>query len=204
MERAEALVKLQELIGQDLHCLAQQYGVTVVSQSGHVNKGWAGHVCEHFLGLPINSSQSPNFGSWELKSIPLKRLKNGQLTFKETMAITAIDPWEVARTPFEQSHLHAKLRKAIVVARIVGKDFSQPTCVHSVTTIDLDGDTFEQVKRDYEEVQACLNDSTRGFDALTGRMGFYIQPRTKGTGHGSKSRAFYARKNFLKKYISLN
>jgi len=32
-------------------------------------------------------------------------------------------------------------------------------------------------------------------------MGVYIQPRTKGIGHGSKTRAFYARKNLLKKII---
>jgi hypothetical protein len=36
---------------------------------------------------------------------------------------------------------------------------------------------------------------------LSGRMGVLIQPRTKGPGHGSTSRAFYARKEFLKRYV---
>jgi len=44
------------------------------------NKGWAGHVLERYLGLPINSAQSPNFGSWELKIVPLNRLANGTVT----------------------------------------------------------------------------------------------------------------------------
>ncbi len=39
----------------------------------------------------------------------------------------------------------------------------------------------------------------QGFSALTGRMGVFIQPRTKGAGHGSTTRAFYARASFLKK-----
>lgn len=203
MERSEAIRKLKELEGQDLHILAKQYGVTVALPTGKVNKGWAGHVCERFLGLPINSAQSPNFGSWELKSIPLKKLASGMLAFKETMAITMIDPYHVQRTPFAESHLLAKLRKAVIVARIVGKSYAEPTFVHSVTQIDLSGDLYNAVEADYEAVRQCLNDPNRGFVCLTGSMGKFIQPRTKGAGHGSITRAFYARPLFLSQFIKL-
>ena len=204
MERSDALKKLKELEGVDLHSLAKKFEVTVLSANGKVNKGWAGHVCERFLGIPINSAQSPNFGSWELKSVSLKRLKNGKLQFKETMAITMIDPYHVARTSFEDSHLLAKLKKAVCVARIVGANYSEPSYVYSVTTLDLSGDLYEAVKMDYKMVQECLNDPKMGFKALTGKMGLYIQPRTKGKGHGSTSRAFYARKKFLARLIKLS
>ncbi len=90
MERTETcLTKLPDLVGKELHDLAKKYGVTVY-RDGKVNKGWAGRIFERHLQLPINSAQSPNFGSWELKSIQLKYKKNGELTFKETMAITMI------------------------------------------------------------------------------------------------------------------
>jgi DNA mismatch repair protein MutH len=204
MERNEAATRLKQLEGQDLHSLAAQYGITVCSPSGTVNKGWAGHVCERFLDLPLNSAQSPNFGSWELKSIPLKHLVSGKLAFKETMAITMIDPYHVKRTPFAESHLLAKLRKAVIVARIVGASYAEPTFVHSVTEIELAGNLYNEVETDYELVRACLNDAKRGFAALTGKMGKYIQPRTKGAGHGSTSRAFYARPEFLRQFITLN
>lgn len=203
MEREDALIKLRQLIGQDLHSLAETYEVTVRTPTGSVNKGWAGHVCERYLGIPINSSQSPNFGSWELKSIPLKIARSGELKFKETMAITMIDAYQVARTPFEDSHLLSKLKKAVCVARIVGSSVDEPTYIHSVNIIDLHGELYEAVKRDYELVQDCLKDPKRGFDYLTGTMGIYIQPRTKGAGHGSKSRAFYARPFFLEQFIKL-
>jgi len=203
MERHEAAARLKALEGQDLHALAAQYGITVATPSGTVNKGWAGHVCERFLGLPLNSAQSPNFGSWELKSIPLKRLASGKLAFKETMAITMIDPYHVARTPFADSHLLTKLRKAVIVARIVGPSYAEPTFVHSVTRVELVGELYEAVEADYELVRTCLNDPKRGFSALTGKMGRYIQPRTKGAGHGSTSRAFHARPDFLKQFILL-
>lgn len=38
---------------------------------------------------------------------------------------------------------------------------------------------------------------TSGFSSLTGKMGILVQPRTKGAGHGSISRAFYARTTFV-------
>lgn len=203
MEREDALIKLRQLIGVNLHDLAKEYQVTVCTPTGTTNKGWAGHVCERHLGIPMNSSQSPNFGSWELKSIPLKTGRNGELKFKETMAITMIDAYQVARTPFENSHLLSKLKKAVCVARIVGDSVNEPTYIHSVNMIDLRGELYEEIKRDYEIVQTCLNDPSRGFSFLTGTMGTYVQPRTKGAGHGSTSRAFYARINFLAHFIRL-
>ena len=206
MEREEALVRLRELSGQNLHSLAACYEVTVCTDSGSVNKGWAGHVCERYLGIPINSAQSPNFGSWELKSIPLKLNRFGKFAFKETMAITMIDPYQVARTKFADSHLLAKLRKAVCVVRTVGDVYHQPSFIHSVVTIDIDLDSelYYAVERDYETVRECLLDPLRGFSHLTGSMGVYIQPRTKGAGHGSVSRAFYARPLFLSKFVELN
>jgi len=202
MERAEAIRKLKQLVGKELHELARQHNVTIY-RDAKVNKGWAGHVCERHLELPINSAQSPNFGSWELKSIPLKRKKSGELAFKETMAITMIDPVNVCQKEFEESHLLAKLKKIVVVARTVGKHVDEPSYLHSVVEFDLHGELYDAVKADYDLVRKTLLDPNKGFNALTGKMGHYIQPRTKGAGHGSTSRAFYARPRFLAKFVKL-
>jgi DNA mismatch repair protein MutH len=202
MERKEAIEELKKLVGKELHELAHEYNVTIY-RNGRVNKGWAGHVFERYLKLPLNSAQSPNFGSWELKSIPLKYKKNGILTFKETMAITMIDPVNVCQKEFRDSHLLAKLRKAIVIARIVGDSIDEPSYIHSVVEFDLQGELYNTVKADYDRVRQTLFDPQKGFDSLTGKMGLYIQPRTKGAGHGTTSRAFYARPRFLGKFIKL-
>ena len=225
MKRQEAIEKLKELIGKDLHELAKKYGVTIY-KNGKVNKGWAGHVFERHLQIPINSSQSPNFGSWELKSVPLKYNKNGKIAFKETMAITMIDPINVCQKEFEDSHLLEKLKKALIVARTVGSHVDDPTYIHSVTEFSLSGKLYKAVKADYDLVRNALlgnskaldtqklmvaspqvkyigNEAQKNFHKLTGKMGVYIQPRTKGQGHGSTSRAFYARKGFLAEFINL-
>ena len=120
------------------------------------------------------------------------------------MAITMIDPWEVSNKSFEDSHLFQKLQKALIVTRIVGDKVEDPSTFYSVCELDLEGKILETVKRDYDMIRATIRDPKRGFDSLTGRMGTYIQPRTKGRGHGSTSRAFYARKAFLERFVDLD
>ena len=78
MERLDAIEKLRTLVGIDLRPLADVHQVTVW-KDGKKNKGWAGHTLERFLGLPINSAQSPNFGSWELKQVQLVAKRDGML-----------------------------------------------------------------------------------------------------------------------------
>ncbi len=201
MEREIAKQQLEQIIGKDLVTLASEFEVTVF-RDGKPNKGWAGHVIERYLGLPLNSSQSPNFGSWELKSISLKMLKNGNLSIKETMAITMIDPYNVIKTPFEESHLLLKLKKILIVSRI-WVDKSEPSSlVYGIHKFDIGNkEIYHQIKEDYELVRNTI--IHEGFDKLSGKMGTFIQPRTKGAGHGSTSRAFYARTSFLKNVIKL-
>ena len=198
MEREDALARIQSLVGKDLRPLAEQHGVTVW-QGEKLNKGWVGHTMERFLGLPLNSAQSPNFGSWELKVIPvvrrIRRARDGY-RIKETMAITMIDCVEVKSTKFEDSHLLRKLRKLVVVARTFEDPSESHAYLHAASHFDLDDpETYRLVKADYDEVQSVI--CTQGFDALSGSMGKLVQPRTKGMGHGSTTRAFYARTGFV-------
>jgi DNA mismatch repair protein MutH len=195
------MARLRGIIGQDLRALADELGVTVW-KDGKLNKGWAGHTIERILGLSLNCSRAPDFGSWELKLVSLKRNKNGQLCVKETMAITMLDPKEVARQEFEGSHLFTKLRKGLVAARIFEGYDEARSILYSVGDFDLDDPViYRQVKADYDVVRHTL--CTRGCCALTGKMGVLVQPRTKGPGHGSKSRAFYARKCFVAHIVGL-
>jgi DNA mismatch repair protein MutH len=200
MEREEAVKKIRELVGKDLRKLADVYGITVLRE-GKKNKGWAGHVIERYLGLPLSSAQAPNFGSWELKLCSLKHLRNGRLTVKETMAITMIDPYNVANTEFENSHLLAKLRKAVIAGRIWISKNEESSVLYSVTTFDLgNAELYNQIRKDYNVARKAI--ISNGLEGLKSEMGKYVQPRTKGPGHKpKKTRAFYARTGFLKKFV---
>ena len=205
LDREEAVTKLRNLIGKDLRLLASRFGVTVftdeVNHKGR-NKGWAGQVLERYIGLGINNAQAPNGGRWELKMVSLKKLRNGAMVPKETMQITMINPEQVKNTPFESSHLLAKLRETIICARLYNDINETKSLLISVGKFDLRAkELYEQVKRDYNLVRDTI--TKRGFGVLTGAMGVYVQPRTKGAGHGSISRAFYARPVFIKKILGL-
>jgi len=205
LDREKAITKLKELIGEDLRPLASKFGVTVftdeINHKGR-NKGWAGQVLERYIGLGINNVQAPNGGRWELKMVSLKKLKNGNIVPKETMQITMINPEQVKNTSFESSHLLAKLRETIICARLYNDINETKSLLISVGKFNLgDKELYEQVKKDYDLVRNSIR--TRGFKALTGAMGVYVQPRTKGAGHGSISRAFYARPVFIKKILGL-
>jgi DNA mismatch repair protein MutH len=118
LSREEALEKLKQLEGTDLRKLADQYGITVFHTGGGFNKGWLGLVIESYLGLIPNSRQEADFGTWELKVVPLvHRAKRSGYYPKETMAITMLNPQNVAEKPFESSHLYTKLRKMVVIGR---------------------------------------------------------------------------------------
>lgn len=120
----------------------------------------------------------------------------GAIKVKETMAITMIDPAEVIAREFEDSHLHEKLRRTLVAARLFESRQELRSELLSAGVFDLDRpDIFAQVRKDYELVRRTIRE--QGFGALSGRMGALVQPRTKGPGHGSTSRAFYARTGFV-------
>ena len=200
LTRDEAVGLLRPQIGKDLRKLAAAYGITVF-KGARLNKGWAGQTLERAIGFSLNSRQAPDGQTWELKVVPLVE-RHGKMFPKETMAITMINPSHVRDTHFEQSHLLAKLNHLVICGReFVDRSESHSTLV-SVGTFDLTArEILDQVKVDYELVQTAVHE--RGFHALTGGMGVLVQPRTKGPGHGSASRAFYARKEFVAKILGL-
>lgn len=205
IDKEKAIAKLKELIGRDLRPLASKFGVTVfLDEKNHKgrNKGWAGQVLERHIGLGACNIQAPNGGHWELKMVSLKKLRNGKIVPKETMQITMINPDQVKNTPFENSYLLHKLKEVVICARLYNDIKETKSDLVSVGKFDLnDKELYDQVKEDYDLVRNALK--TKGFKALTGYMGVYIQPRTKGAGHGSTSRAFYARPNFIKKVLGI-
>ena len=202
LDRDEAVRRINLLAGTDLRALADEFGVTVWKE-GRKNKGWAGHVLERYLGLAQNSRQAPDFGTWDLKLVSLRHAPDGALRVKETMAITMLEPAEVVSNQFEDSHLYDKLRRLVVASRIFENTLDTRSVLHSAAKFDLDDPAFfVAVKEDYELIRATIRE--RGFAALTGDLGRLIQARTKGRGHGSTSRAFYARTTFIARMLNLH
>jgi DNA mismatch repair protein MutH len=199
--RAVAIKNLKKYIGQDLRALALEHGITTY-ETGKQNKGWKGLVLERLAGLQTNVSKAPNGLSWELKSVSFHKVKN-QLVPKETMAITMINQSELKKHSFFESHCWAKL-KAMVFCAVEwnGKNADNGKLLN-VASLDFteDDELIQEIKTDYDFIRNKL--IAEGFEALTGADGKWIQARTKGPGHGSVSRAFYARTGLVKKIFEI-
>ncbi|MCL6096917.1 MAG: hypothetical protein M1444_04555 [Patescibacteria group bacterium] len=199
--RAQAIKNLQKYVGMDLAELADENGITTY-QTGKQNKGWKGLVLERLAGLGTSNAKAPNGLSYELKSVSFV-LVNDSSVPKETMAITMINPKELAEQSFFQSHCWAKLKSMIFCAVMWNGYNAKNAELLKVTSLDFleTDDLIKEIEKDYEFIRQKL--IKEGFESLTGRDGKWIQARTKGAGHGSTSRAFYARKNLLKKILGI-
>jgi len=64
-----------------------------------------------------------------------------------------------------------------------------------------DDNLIKEIEADYDFIRNKL--IKHGFESLTGKDGKWIQARTKGPGHGSTSRVFYARKELVRKIFEI-
>jgi len=192
--RITAIQRLNQYIGHDLEEHANRYGITIFA-NGNQNKGWKGHTLERLAGLDNNNIQAPNGLGFEIKSTAFHQVK-GSWEPKETMAITRIDAKILIETPFYKSHCWDKLKSLIFCAVSWNGKFNPKSVLLKAQSFDFleDECIVKEIEADYELIRNKCK--TQGFLALTGKDGKYIQARTKGIGHGSTTRAFYARKNF--------
>jgi DNA mismatch repair protein MutH len=184
-----------------LRALASEKGITTY-ETGKQNKGWKGLILERLAGLDQSKAKAPNGLTFELKSVSFRRV-DGVLVPKETMAITMINPDELRAHSFFESHCWAKLKAIVFCAVMWHGTNSQSAELLKVASMDFaeTDDLILEIKADYDLIRRKLID--HGFAALTGKDGKWIQARTKGAGHGSTSRAFYARTRLVTKIFEM-
>ena len=207
--RATAIKNLKKYIGKDLRKLALEHGITTY-ETGKQNKGWKGLVLERLAGLDTNVSKAPNGLTYELKSVSFHYVKN-KLVPKETMAITMINPAELKAHEFYESHCWSKLKIIVFCAVMWHGQNSEKAELMKVASFDSakDDGLMKEIKTDYDFIRNKL--ITKGFKALTGADGKWIQARTKGIGGinprtGERrpiTRAFYARTVLVKKIFEI-
>ena len=161
------------------------------------NKGLPGVFLEQMLGIP-QSSACLDCEDGELKMFPVKRLKNGQIVPKETIAVTMLSPEHLREHSFEESKCRKKMGRMLLVPyERTGDEIQYMRPV----IIDLSdpryADLYKIFEEDYETIRRQFVES----GVLESKTGKMLQNRTKGAGHGSTSRAFYLRPEFAKKYV---
>jgi DNA mismatch repair protein MutH len=143
------------------------------------NKGGVGLFLENQLGIP-SSSATLDCMDGEIKCFPL----NPSYRVKESVAVTMMDK-DFLSTPFEDSKVYQKLKQTLFIPYIRNGD--AVTFLPSIL-FTKDNVLFSRIRQDFEMLKTV---------PLSGKYGTYLQTRTKGTGHGSTTRAFYLRPSFL-------
>ena len=161
------------------------------------DKGIAGKKLEELTGIPTSSACLDCIDG-ELKVFPVKRLKNGALVPKETIAITMLDYTRLRNESFEESNCYKKISNMLIVPYLRENDtieYMKPT---HITSDSCKG--FEVIKNDYNILRQYVLEGKQ----LSGSIGELLQTRTKGNGGNSpKTRAFYLRKEFMTLYVPL-
>ena len=114
-----------------------------------------------------------------------------------------INPDELKEHDFFKSHCWSKLKTLIFCAVKWNGQNAEKAELIKVASLDFaeDDNLILEIKSDYDFIREKL--IKKGFRALTGKDGKWIQARTKGAGHGSTSRAFYARTGLVKKIFEI-
>jgi len=161
------------------------------------NKGFTGLLLETITGIP-HTPNCLDCVDGELKTFPVKKLKNGSLVPKETLAVTMLSPDDLKACSFQDSRCLKKMTRMLVVPYYREGDsitYLTPTLLEKEKLPEL----YKIFQEDYQTIQSHY--TTSGI--LKSELGTYLQTRTKGAGHGSTSRAFYLRTPFLKEHIPI-
>lgn len=164
------------------------------------NKGLPGTFLEGLLGIP-QTSNCLDCSDGELKTFPVKRLKNGRLVPKETIAVTMLSTEELRLCDFQSSKCFKKMSRMLLVPYLRTNDTIRYMAPRIVDREAEDcAELYAALEADYSEIRAQYLDS----GILKSRTGKFLQNRTKGAGHGTTSRAFYLRPAFMKQCVQLS
>ncbi len=191
-------------------------------QQDNMKKGASGLIVEKILGLKNNNhpdADLPEIGC-EIKVLPLKKNKNGDVVVKEPTQIQMINYVEVASETWESAKIRKKISLTfwvVYLAQEFGSKLNQDDYVIVDYFIDHPDDSKILVfKKDWELIQEYI---IKGLaEKLSSSMGEYIEPKTKASssanltnapdGKGgvlrAKRRAFYYKKNYTNRFIVAN
>jgi DNA mismatch repair protein MutH len=161
------------------------------------NKGSAGLLLETITGVK-HGPAALDCTDGELKVYPIEERQDRFLP-KETMAICMLSKEDLRDNEFETSRVAKKMATMLIVPYIRTDDtvtYKDPYTFRLSDHPELTA----VLKADYDAIRAkFLEDGT-----LTSSTGTILQNRTKGAGHGSTSRAFYLRKEFMLRVMPIH
>lgn len=128
-----------------------------------LTKAGVGYVIEHgYFGIPKNSTAGADINhlNVELKTSPLKILKNGKLTVKEPLSLNIINySEEVNNNHIRESSLYKKNQKILFVWYIHNKDIPRSQYIIKYVFIwEMTEEVLEELNEDYMKIISFIKD----------------------------------------------
>jgi DNA mismatch repair protein MutH len=186
---------IEEIYKKCIPLVGKEYTLPITA-----NKGLPGWFLEELVGIP-HTSNCLDCSDGEVKTFPVKKLQNGKLVPKESMAITMLSTDELRTCDFNTSKCCKKMSRMLVIPYYRN---GETICYMTPKIIDKESieyaDLYKTFESDYNEIRTNYIENS----ILQSKNGKLLQNRTKGAGHGSTSRAYYLRPEFMKQYIPLS
>lgn len=154
-----------------------------IEEHGYKGKGNFGQIIEKFyFGYEPNSVAEPDFleAGIELKSSPLKTLKNGEFRSKERLVLNIINYLEVHSENFETSSFWKKNAHLLLIFYLHNKDLDLlDYLIKLVDDWKYPNDDLKIIKRDWEFINQKIKDG-KAHELSEGDT-FYLGACTKGS-----------------------
>ncbi|RTE52772.1 DNA mismatch repair protein [Arenibacter aquaticus] len=177
---ADSIIKFaKKLKGQTLRLACGEE----IEKHGYKGKGNFGQILEKFyFGYEPNSDSEPDFkeAGIELKSTPLKTLKNGEYRSKERLVLNIINYLEVHQEDFENSSFWKKNAHLLLVFYLHDKDIEiLDYLIKLVDAWQYPSEDLKIIKHDWESINQKIKDG-KAHELSEGDT-FYLGACTKGS-----------------------
>ena len=154
-----------------------------IEKHGYKGKGNFGQILEKFyFGFEPNSDAEPDFleAGLELKSSPLKTLKNGEYRSKERLVLNIINYLEVHKEEFETSSFWKKNAHLLLVFYLHNRDLDLlDYLIKLVDGWQFPNEDLKIIKQDWEFINQKIKDG-KAHELSEGDT-FYLGACTKGS-----------------------
>lgn len=169
-----------------------------------LGKGGFGEDLERlYFKLPRSNESRPDFGEaeLELKSSPLKRLKDGRLVPKERVSLSMIDYSRIVDEEWETSAFLKKNKHILFVFYLFedGIDNHLDYTVKYVGRWTIPDECMPLLAKDWRHIQTLLK--VAGPGALSSKLTDHLEAIKKGSKGATAKRAFAFKPSFVAKYI---
>ncbi len=204
--------KIENLKYKSVGEIISQYQLNVDPR----NKGLIGQLVEKYLGLSNNNFSTPDLGTVEIKTIPIKFKANNIPYAKERMVISKVDFNELITKEFDQNHNIQKINNVLFICYWVNNE------QHNIYDYQfLGGFIFSLDQIEPEAKEVFINDykilknkcKEEKFDEISSSLTTYLemctkgqnsQIRTKFNGVWIKPRGWAIKQKYMNKIIEQN